>query len=310
MSSSSFLFHFFLIFISFPVSIYSIDKYAIPNPMKSPEKCGRGTVTKSAICDLHNLLTSEEKDVIEGKINEIKDIEIGVAIVQKMKKISSEDSIDDLAKEYAMHLHNSWGIGDPKQQNGLLIFLSLQDRVVFLSRGNGLSTQLNSIVIQLLISHMRPYLQEGSYAKAVEAVLIEIDLLLHDQTNSALHSAAIKQQYFQTIVYGFVFCLFGALMYYGYRQHQQEEEMRRGERALSRLIKEISNENDNKFRFSSCPICMEEFHYAPHTGEGLEDNTINEIETPVTGTCPPPSLPLALDLSLTYLTCLSLSLLL
>jgi uncharacterized membrane protein YgcG len=272
-------------FIYFPSLIYSISKFAIPNPMISPEKCGRENVPKSAICDLHNLLKSEDKDVIEGKINEIQDIEIALVIIQKMKKTSgdSEDSIDSLAQEYATHLHNHWGIGSAIKQNGLLLFLSIQDRAIYLSRGTGLSTQLNHIVIQLLISHMKPFLLEGQYAKAIEAVLIEIDLLLHDQPNSAVHTASVKQHYFQSIVYGFVACLFGVLVYYGYRQHQQEEEMRRGERALSRLIKEISSESENKFRFSSCPICMEEFHYSPNTSEGKQEDFRELEELPNAG---------------------------
>lgn len=251
--------------------------------MISPEKCGREGVLKSSICDPHSILKKSDKDVLEGKINEMSTIEIGIAIIDKMT-ILSEDAIEDTSREYAVYLHNTWGIGDKYKQNGILLFLSIKDRAIYISRGNGLSNELNSIVIDLLINHMRPYLQEGNYGKAIEAALIEINLLLNDQENSQLHSIAKRQAFFQTIVYSFIGCFVLGVLYYAYRQHQYEENLKKGEKALSRLVKDVTNESENKFRFTSCPICLEEFHYPSNINEVHEEGNnrspTHEIEIP------------------------------
>ena len=228
--------------------------------MTSPEKCGRENIIKSSICDPHQLLNKEQQDVLEGKINQLENIELAIAIIKKMDVIS-EDAIDDTSREYAMYLHNHWGVGDAIKQNGILIFLSIKDRVVFISRGNGFQKELNSIVIDLLIAHMRPYLQEENYSKALEAVIIEINLLINDSTKSQLQILANKQQFFQTIVYGLIFCVITGLVVCGYRQQQYEENLKKGEKILSRLLKDVTSETDNKFKFTSCPICLEDFHY-------------------------------------------------
>jgi hypothetical protein len=251
--------------------------------MTSPEKCGREGVVKSAVCDPQNLLGISDKDLLEGKINEFDNIQLAIAIIKNME-VASEDLIDETSRQYAVHLHNTWGVGDAQKQNGILIFLSIKDRVVYISRGNGFKDELNSIVIDLLVAHMRPFLQEGNYGKALEAALIEINLLINDSKNSQLKSIATKQQFFQTLAYGLMACVFGGFMYYAYRQQQYEENLRRGEKALNRLLKDVSNESDNRFKSSSCPICLEEFHYPPTTATSSPEedaetkSPINDIE--------------------------------
>jgi hypothetical protein len=253
--------------------------------MTSPERCGREDVIKSSICDPQNLLEKSEKDILEGKINEFENIQLAIAIIKNME-VTSEDLIDDTSREYAVHLHNTWGVGDAQKQNGILLFLSIKDRVVYISRGNGFKNELNSIVIDLLIAHMRPYLQEGNYGKALEAAVIEINLLINDSKNSQLKSIATKHEFFQTLVYGLMVCVVGGVMYYGYRQQQHEENLRKGEKALNRLLKDVSNETDNKFKFTSCPICLEEFHYPPSASASASPSASASSTTATTS--PPP----------------------
>ena len=259
--------HKFLLLCSFFSLILSINKFLIPNPRKSPSLCNRKNEESlptftSSICDVNSYLSKNELDVLEGRINNIQNVELGIAIVKEMEVVS-ESEIDDLAREYAMYLHNQWGIGDKDKQNGILIFLSINDRAIFISRGKGLEKDLNSIVISLLIDHMKPYLREKQYGKALEASLIEIDILINDKVNSELQKSAVFQSRINMAINGVILLGVFGIFYLAYRSKMKEKNLKRGEKALSRLMKDVTNESENKFQFTSCPICLEEFQY-PH----------------------------------------------
>jgi hypothetical protein len=110
----------------------------LPNPFISPEKAGRPGVDKSNVCDPCNILSKESKDVIEGYLNDYKGHGV-VLIIDKMSihfiKAHNHD-IDVATKSYAMTVHDLWGIGDKNRNDGILIFLSTDDRAIFVSTGN------------------------------------------------------------------------------------------------------------------------------------------------------------------------------
>ena len=60
----------------------------------------------------------------------------------------------------------------------MLLFVSTEDRTVFISTGSGIEKALSLKVIDSIISSMRPYLRDQKYGNAVEcAVLQMVDVL-------------------------------------------------------------------------------------------------------------------------------------
>ena len=156
----------------------------IPNPLTNPVKCGRPSVTKSSICDIDNMMTSEDKDVIEGYINKIEDDEIAVLVIKKMAATYiGYNSIERASERFARQVHDNWGVGRVGEDNGALIFLAVDDRyveafpfvpivlyllscysyslmllvyrAVFISVGKGEQEKLNNGVLDALISKMK-----------------------------------------------------------------------------------------------------------------------------------------------------------
>jgi hypothetical protein len=145
---------------------------AIPNPNANPEKCGRasGIISKSAICDSDRKVSNKDLDVLEGFINAVTRAQIGVAVIERMA--SSNKDIDREAERYATSLHNTWGVGDAAKQNGVLIFLSIQDRAVYISTGSGVQDKLSGATVQSLIKMMKPYLRKQEYGTALQNCVV------------------------------------------------------------------------------------------------------------------------------------------
>lgn len=117
---------------------------SISNPMTSPQSaalCGREGKPRSAICDPDKILGTESGDVIEGLINSIQTAELAVVLVNRMASsyVSSfEGSIEKASEKFARTIHDSWGVGDANRNDGAVIFLSVEDRAVFISTGQGI----------------------------------------------------------------------------------------------------------------------------------------------------------------------------
>lgn len=86
------------------------------------------------------MLGNFSKDVIEGFINSIQTAEIAVLVVKGISPtyVASHGlSIDKASEKFAHTIHDAWGVGDASRNDGILIFLSAEDRAIFISTGEG-----------------------------------------------------------------------------------------------------------------------------------------------------------------------------
>jgi uncharacterized protein len=154
----------------------------IPNPMTSPqnaEACGRPGVPKSAICDPANLLSKDSKDTIEGFMNDIKTAQVGMTVINKMaKSFVRSDSLMKAGEKFARQVHDTWGVGEKATNNGVLIFISLEDHVVYISTGKGVQHLLSPSVISSVVEHMKTPLRAEKYNEAMERCVVDVKLVL------------------------------------------------------------------------------------------------------------------------------------
>lgn len=245
----------------------------VSNPIVSPEKCGREGVPRSAICDPDLLLTKEDKDAVEGFINAISAAQVAVAVVNRMDRSKGElllSSIEQASELFARRLHDLWGVGDKTTNNGVLVFLSIEDRAVFVSTGDGVQDRLTLRVIQALIDSMKPFLRQKAYGKALELCILQIDLVLSGKRSEILSRYGPGATSFSSSGgsdnYGaaIIFAAFVGIVAVGFvtklMEQRKMRQLERGQRALGTLMHEIDNtEEGNKYFTLSCPICLEEF---------------------------------------------------
>ncbi len=172
----------------------------IPNPSLTSQDasaCGREDVSSSSICDPDHLLTKEHGDVLEGFINDTPLAQIGVLVISSMSKsFIGSKSIDDACKIFAVTVHNKWGIGEITSQNGVLIFLSIEDRAFYISTGDKFLNILDRFTIDAIFDGAKPFLRKGRIGPALEHVVVGVTLEIKGEkrpSSSNAHSQSHSQ---------------------------------------------------------------------------------------------------------------------
>lgn len=262
----------------------------IPSPKENAHACGRPiTVTKSAVCDPHQLLKIDSQNEIEGYINAFITAEVAVVIIEQMDLNSvTTVNIDTGAERYARGLHDRYGVGKKIVNNGILVFLSIKDRAIFISTGTGVQKKLTEPVLDYIIDNMKPDLRKGDYGKAISTCIISLDLALSEKGTSMIEKAYKHDQAKKSSsnngdndsgagfwVVGALFVgIFGCSWISNWHTKNRLNNTERGREKLNRIIKEMESVPEgeaNKFSAQSCPICLEDFKSIVSPGESPRD---------------------------------------
>lgn len=208
--------------------------------MTDPSRCGRPGITKSAICDPGDLLSKESKDVTEGFMNDIKAAQLAVLVVKKIDpSYIGFDEVATAAEKFAKYIHNAWGVGDKASNNGVMIFLSVDDRRVHISTGKGSAQLLTLSLIDAIISHMRADLRAAEYGAAIEKCVVEIGLVFEGKDVRSNYEKLVDetQKAFAIFLFG-CFCIFavGSIVLWAYDSFFGAPRRRKGDERENNLI--------------------------------------------------------------------------
>jgi uncharacterized membrane protein YgcG len=198
----------------------------------------------------------------------------------KIHQQEDDDIVDQAAEDFARQLHDRWGVGvDTKPNNnnnnnnkgggggtGVLVFLSVADRVVYISRGGALDPILTNRRIERIIASMRPSLKQAQYAEGLAHAIDQlIEYLQKGEEPSWMEW--IWEDLFQIqnlFLLGWLSTLVGGI----WKQRRQHEEQRIYAQAasqLSDLDRAQAQALQGQYQATSCPICLEEFD-SPEVG--------------------------------------------
>lgn len=104
-----------------------------PNPVK-------------LVNDYANVLTVEQKDALEKKLYQFDDTTSSQIVVIIVNSLEGRDVAD-----VAIELGRSWGVGDKKNNNGVVLLISKTERKLNISPGYGLEKSLPDLVCQQII---------------------------------------------------------------------------------------------------------------------------------------------------------------
>jgi TPM domain len=175
----------------------SRNKIAAPQPNLLRSLIERGTVETLSFQTLssdhgrnHRALRSSQLDTSRS----VPTIELAVATVRKMNLAAvlrqttyysyedEDDMVNDAAQIFARDLHDSWwndtttADHNDDADHGILLFLSVQDRVCFISTGSAVSSILPWWRLDHIVSSMKPDLRHRDYGNAL---LRAIEALSH-----------------------------------------------------------------------------------------------------------------------------------
>jgi len=231
-------------------------------------------------------------------------VELAVATVRKINLAAvlrqgsyyayedEEDMVNDAAQIFARTLHDSWwsskstppganpqeedcpGVGcvpgnsNGGAESGILIFVSVQDRVCFISTGSEIASILPWWRLDHIVASMKPDLRHRDYGNALLRAIADLSAMLEagpPTLSDRFHDFCAR--FGVVIAFAvFTFC-FGAWGEYRDRRKRWQYAEQRSK--LTDTERDKARHLQREFKTKSCPICLEPFDEADGDNIGL-----------------------------------------
>lgn len=149
-----------LLFIS---SLFLCNTVFAQNVLPKPSK-------PQLVTDVAGILSPAQKQALESKLVAIDDSssnQIAVVILPTLEGNPIE--------EYAVKLFREWGIGDAKNNNGILLLIAIEDKKVRIEVGYGLEGAIPDITANNIIdSDIKPAFRAGAYYEGIDKATDDI----------------------------------------------------------------------------------------------------------------------------------------
>lgn len=117
----------------------------------------------SYVNDFAGVLNPAEKSSLETRLSSF-----AASTTNEISVVTIPNLGGDYIENYALKLFEEWGIGTQKNNNGVLLLLSVEDRQMRIEVGYGLEGALpDSVSDRIIRNEMVPSLQEGNYGQAI-----------------------------------------------------------------------------------------------------------------------------------------------
>lgn len=268
----------------------------LPNPQQDQTGiCGRNE-RKSAVCDPDGMLPESSKDELEGLINMIAEgtgeysisacgdhytgFQIAVLIIERMasgyKRLNDASS---RAQHFARDIHDSWGVGDAACENGVMVFVAVEDRQVQISTGRGAKQVIPNKVATKIARSMVPAFREERYSDALLSAVRSIGLI----SSGKKVQLGAEESIWAPLAF-LAFCCFPCICAGGSSSNRRQRRYKSCKAALRRIDNDTVAARTGAYEASSCPICLEEFS-ADQATDNPDD--IENTLLPTSGTTNP-----------------------
>jgi uncharacterized protein len=151
------------LFIVFIIAVFSFTSAAAQNVIEKPNP-------PVLVTDLAGVLSPEQKQALENKLVAIDDSssnQIAVVILPTLDGNPIE--------EYATKLFRTWGIGNKKSRNGVLLLIAIQDKKIRIETGYGLEGALPDITCNSIIDNdIKPAFRQQAYYEGIDKATDDI----------------------------------------------------------------------------------------------------------------------------------------
>lgn len=123
--------------------------------------------------DYADVFTPAQEQTIRKKLVELmteRDIEFTVLTINSMFNYGHGGQIEP----YATDLFNTWGIGDSGRNDGLLMLISVEDRLMRIEVGSGYGVSLNDPMKTIIDRDITPKFKTGLFFEGVDAGVSEV----------------------------------------------------------------------------------------------------------------------------------------
>ena len=182
------------------------------------------------------------------------------------------ESIDKAAEVMARLIHDQWGVGQQTAcgGSGVLVFLSVHDRAVYISRGDALKNILTSGRLDSVIRNIKPDLQHGLYAQALAHAVWEIRAWTDQGEAGRWERLADFAMRYSGLLW--ISAIFGLVFWCIRKQQQRKREYAKVKSRLSELDRANAEALQGRFLAVSCPICLEAFQEGGYKDDDTPDS--------------------------------------
>jgi len=151
------------LFIVFIIAVFSFTSAVAQNVIEKPNP-------PVLVTDLAGVLSPEQKQALENKLLAIDDSssnQIAVVILPTLEGNPIE--------EYATKLFRTWGIGNKKTNNGILLLIAIQDKKIRIEVGYGLEGAIPDITANSIIDNdIKPAFRQQAYYEGIDQATDDI----------------------------------------------------------------------------------------------------------------------------------------
>ena len=145
---------------------------------------------KGYVNDFAGVIPAEYENKITAIAKEVENktgVQIAVVTVRNMEGMTDT--------EYASRLFKAWGIGGKENNEGVLIFMSLEERRVRIETGYGIEPVItDGRAGQIIDESILPFLQKGEYGQGLyQGILAVADVIAKDK-GVAITGSRYRQQ--------------------------------------------------------------------------------------------------------------------
>ena len=119
------------------------------------------------INDYADLLTVSDAARVEALFRGLRqdhDIEATVLTISSVSDYGTEDRT---IESFATNLFNEWGIGDPIENNGILLLVAVDDREVRIEVGSGYGSSKNRAMQRIIDNDILPPFRNGDFSRGI-----------------------------------------------------------------------------------------------------------------------------------------------
>ncbi len=135
--------------------------------------------------DFADIIDDTSEYFIESAISELEEntsVEIAVVTVTNLPQ-------DETVESYINKLFNEWGVGKKGEDNGIMILLSLEERVIRIEVGYGLEGILPDGKLGRILDDNLVALEEENYGAGLEGIVLDISQIIYEDYNPSIQSS-------------------------------------------------------------------------------------------------------------------------
>ena len=173
------------------ISLYLLSLIIVLSPLApSSVEAQRFPKPRGAVNDFAGVISAQYIRSLDNLAREVLQKTGTSVVLVTQKSIEGNDPAD-----YASKLYEAWGIGKKGEDKGVLIFLALKERRVWIETGYGVEGILpDGLVGEILDKYVVPHFKKGDYDKGLASAAVAVSSVIAEDAGVSLTGVPTRHE--------------------------------------------------------------------------------------------------------------------